>query len=159
MSFIYVPKDSNEDKDDNIHGDSAIFAINAHLSPVRGMAIAELYRNRWVIANEYKSIKGNSLPKCASKDYRPRFLYVTVGVLLHNVWRLSNHFLRTEVDTDLGENPPILAGEIVELVAFCLFDPGAEASHSICERYFPRAVALSLNRQYSDYIASFALIC
>lgn len=29
------------------------------------------------------------------------------------------------LDVDLGEKPPLWAGEIVELVGFCLFDPGS----------------------------------
>ena len=73
---------------------------------------------------EYKSIRKHFLPASASKDYRVRFLYFTIGVLMHNVWRLTNFLLRDEVDVDLGEKPPLRAGEIVELVAFCLFDPG-----------------------------------
>jgi len=53
-----------------------------------------------------------------------RFLYFTIGVMMHNVWRLTNFLLRDEVAVDLGEKPPLRAGEIIELVAFCLLDPG-----------------------------------
>lgn len=88
------------------------------------MGLAEQYRDRWMIENEYKSIKEYFLPTSASADYRNRFLYFAVGVMMYNVWRMTNFLLRDEVDVDLGEDPPILAGEIVELVGFCLFDPG-----------------------------------
>jgi len=47
-----------------------------------------------------------------------------VGVMMYNVWRLANFVLRDEVAVDLGERPPIRAGELIEIVALCLFDPG-----------------------------------
>lgn len=124
ISFIYVPKDTAKDNDDYIEGDYAIFTVNAHVSPDRAMGLAGTYRDRWMIENEYKTIKAHFLPTSASKDYRNRFLIFVIGVMMYNVWRLSNFLLREEVDVNLGENPPILAGEIVELIGFCLFDPG-----------------------------------
>lgn len=36
---------------------------------------------------------------------------------------MANFSLREAVDVDLGNSPPILAGELIELVALCLFDP------------------------------------
>jgi hypothetical protein len=124
VSFVYVPKDSAKDDAEYIEGDYAIFTVNAHVSPDRGMALTEQYRRRWTIENQYKSIKQHFLPQVASADYRNRFLVFVVGVMMHNVWRLANFLLRDEVEGELGEDPPILAGEIVELVGFCLFDPG-----------------------------------
>ena len=124
MSFIYVPKDSAKDDEEYIEGDYAIFTVNAWVGPDRGMGLTERYRDRWRIENEYKSIKQNFLPTLASSDFRSRLLYFVIGVTLYNVWRLSNYLLRDHVDVDLGEDPPILAGEIVELVGLCLFDPG-----------------------------------
>lgn len=44
--------------------------------------------------------------------------------MLYNVWRLTNFVLRGAVDVYLGESPPILAGELVELVGLFLFEPG-----------------------------------
>ena len=124
VSFIYVPNDTAKDKEEYIEGDYAIFTVNAHVKPDRGIGLAEQYRRRWTIENEYKTIKNHFLPTSASSDYRSRFLYFVIGVTLYNVWRLANFLLRDEVDVDLGEDPPILAGEIVELVGLCLFDPG-----------------------------------
>jgi len=124
VSFIYVPKDTAKDDEEYLEGDYAIFTVNAHVGPDRGIGLAEQYRKRWTIENEYKTIKKHFLPSSASSDYRNRFLYFIIGVLLYNVWRLANFCLRDEVDVDLGENPPLLAGEIVELVGLCLFDPG-----------------------------------
>ena len=126
LSIMYVPKDAaieNEEDDDD--GDEyAIFTTNYRVEPDRAQALTGQYRDRWTIENQYKSIRKHFLPTSASKDYRVRFLYFTIGVLMHNVWRLTNFLLRDEVDVNLGEKPPLRAGEIVELVAFCLFDPG-----------------------------------
>lgn len=124
VSFIYVPKDIAKDEEAYIDGTYAIFTVNAHVSPDRAMGLATQYRHRWMIENEYKTIKKHYLPTSASSDYRIRWLYFTIGVLMYNVWRLTNFLLRAEVACNLGEDPPLLAGEIVELVGFCLFDPG-----------------------------------
>lgn len=124
VSIIYLPKDSKSDQETHFKGDYVSFIVNAHVSPDRALGLVEQYRDRWTIENEYKSIKANFLPKSASKDYRIRFLYFVIGVMIHNVWRLSNYFLREMVEVDLGEDPPILGGEIVEILATTLFDPG-----------------------------------
>jgi IS4 transposase len=117
ISYVYKPTDDDEE-------DYAIFTINDHVDAGRAEALIGQYAQRMEIENEYKSIKQNYLPRSASKDYRMRFLYFTVGVMMYNVWRIANFLLRDELDVDLGESPPILAGEMIELVAFCLFDPG-----------------------------------
>lgn len=117
VSIIYL---SGDDEDD----DCSIFTVNGWVDSGRASALTNQYRNRWMIENEYKTIKENFLPQTATKDYRVRFLYFVIGVILHNIWRLANFMLRDEVDVDLGEEPPLRAGEIVELVGFCLFDPG-----------------------------------
>lgn len=124
LSVMYVPKDTAQGNEDFVEGDYAIFTTNAEVSPDRAMGLTSQYRRRWQIENEYKTIKKHFLPTCASKDYRNRFLYFVVGVSMYNVWRLANFVLRDEVDVDLGEKPPLRAGEIVELVGFCLFEPG-----------------------------------
>jgi len=124
LSIMYVPKDTAKGNEDFVEGDYAIFTTNAEASPDRAQALTSQYRRRWQIENEYKTIKEHFLPMCASKDYRNRFLYFVIGVTMYNVWRLANFVLRDEVDVDLGEKPPLRAGEIVELVGFCLFDPG-----------------------------------
>lgn len=60
----------------------------------------------------------------ASSDYRIRLLYFVIGVTMYNVWRFTNFALQEAIDVNLGESPPIPAGEIVEIIGFCLFDPG-----------------------------------
>jgi hypothetical protein len=124
VSVVYVPKDSARDDKEYIEGDYAIFTVNANVGPDRAQGLVGQYRDRWMIENEYKTIKKHFLPTTASADYRNRFLFFVIGVTLYNVWRMAEFIIRDVTDVDLGENPPILAGEIVELVAFCLFDPG-----------------------------------
>lgn len=117
ITYIYTPSKKDEDK-------YAVFTINEHVDHHRAEALLGQYSQRMEIENEYKTIKKHFLPTSASKDYRIRFLYFVIGTLLYNVWRMANFILRDAVDVDLGEHPPILAGELIELVAFCLFDPG-----------------------------------
>jgi IS4 transposase len=93
-----------------------VFVTNEHVTPERAMQLLPQYRHRWEIKNEYKTIKTHFLPKVASKDYRIRFLYFTLGCLLYNVWRLTNLVFREAVSVNLGETPPIPAGELVEVI-------------------------------------------
>lgn len=51
--------------------------------PNRAQALTEQYRQRWTIENQYKAIREHSLPQTATKDYRVRFLYFIIGVILH----------------------------------------------------------------------------
>lgn len=116
ITYVYTPSEENEDQ-------YAIFTINEHVDHHRAEALLGQYGQRMEIENEYKTIKKHFLPTCASKDFRVRFLYFVIGTLLYNVWRMANFLLRDAVSVDLGDSPPILAGEIVELVGMCLFDP------------------------------------
>lgn len=117
ISYIYHPTDEDGEN-------YTIFTVNAHVSTDRAQALIRQYNQRMEIENQYKSIKEHFLPKTCSSDYRPRFLYFVIGVVMYNVWRSANFVLRDEVNVNLGETPPIAAGEIIELIGFCLFDPG-----------------------------------
>lgn len=86
----------------------------------RAAGLKAQYRDRWMIENEYKSIKEHFLPRTTSSDYRVRLFYFVAAVLMYNVWRLTNLLLRTWFDVHLGEKPPVPAGEIIEAIAFCL---------------------------------------
>lgn len=116
ITYIYTPSKKDGDK-------YAVFTVNEHIDHHRAEALLGQYGQRMEIENEYKTIKKHFLPTTASKDFRIRFLYFVVGTLLYNVWRMANFVLRDAVDVGLGESPPILAGELIELVAFCLFTP------------------------------------
>lgn len=105
-------------------GDYSLFTIKGWIDANRAEALTEQYRKRWTVENKFKTMKANFLPQTASKDYRIRFIYFIVGCIMYNIWRLANFVLRDEVNVDFGDDPPILGGEIVELVGFFLFDPG-----------------------------------
>jgi len=117
VTFIFEPTDKSEDE-------YSIFLTNEWVDYHRGTALTGQYSQRWEIENQYKTIKAHFLPSAASGDYRIRLLYFTIAVTLYNTWRLTNFALRDDVDVDLGDSPPIPAGEIIELIAFVLFDPG-----------------------------------
>nr|WP_239640524.1 transposase [Halococcus morrhuae] len=117
-SIIYVPSTEEEE------GQYAVFTTNRDLSPDEAIGFTSQYRQRWVIENEYKTIKKHFLPTTASTDYRVRLLYFVLGVVMYNVWRLTNLLLREAVDVDLGDPPPLRAGEVVELIGFCLAPGG-----------------------------------
>lgn len=125
ITYVYTPSKKDEDK-------YAVFTINEHVDHHRTEALLGQYSQRMEIENEYKTIKKHFLPTSASKDYRIRFLYFVIGTLLYNVWRMANFILRDAVDADLGEHPPILAGELIELVAFCLFTHLTERLFPLC---------------------------
>lgn len=109
VNFMYVPSKSGEG--------SALFTTNTDVSPDRAQGLVAQYRDRWMIENEYKSIKADFLPVTCSKDYRMRMFYFIAATLMYNLWRLTNLVLRDLVDVHLGESPPITAGEFVELLA------------------------------------------
>lgn len=113
VSIIYKPG-----------GEYSIFTVNGWVDPDRAEGLIGQYRHRWQTENSYKTIKENFLPQTATTDYRVRFLYFIISVMMYNVWRLTNFLLRDKVDVNLGEDPPLPAGEVVELVGFFLFDPG-----------------------------------
>lgn len=117
VDFMYVP--SREET-----GSYTIFTTNADVPPERVAGLAAQYRDRWAIENEYKSIKAHFLPRTCSTDYRVRLFYFVAGVLMYNVWRVTNLLLRTMVDVHLGEKPPVPAGEIDELLGLCLGPDG-----------------------------------
>jgi len=104
--------------------------MNAHVDTGRAQALIGQYDQRMEIEGQYASIKQNFLPKTSSVDYRMRFLYFLIGVVMYNVWRMANFILRGEADANLGENPPIAAGEVIELIGLCLFDLGGDAGLS-----------------------------
>jgi hypothetical protein len=114
LSIIYLPSGN----------DYSMFTVNGWVDIHRAKALTDQYRQRWTIENQYKSIKKHFLPQTATKDYRIRFLYFVIGVILHNVWRLANFVLRDMVNVNLGESPPLRAFEIVQLVGKFLFGPG-----------------------------------
>ncbi|ELZ98076.1 transposase IS4 family protein [Haloferax mucosum ATCC BAA-1512] len=113
VDFIYFPP--NEESETY-----AILLTNTDVPVERAAGLKAQYKDRWMIENEYKSIKEHFLPTTSSSDYRVRLFYFVAAVLVYNVWRLTNLLLRTWFDVDLGEKPPVPAGEITEVLALCL---------------------------------------
>ena len=113
MSFMYVPSTEEE-------GQYAVYTTNRDISPDEAMGLTSQYRRRWVIESEYKTIKKHFLPTTALTDYRIRLPYFILGVVMYNVWRLTNLLVRDKVDVNPGDSPPLRAGEVVELIGFCL---------------------------------------
>ncbi|WP_241431120.1 transposase [Halococcus thailandensis] len=112
-SIMYVPSTKEE-------GAHAVFTTNRDVPVEQVQGFVGQYRQRWEIENEYKTIKKHFLPTVGSMDYRVRFLYFVIGVVMYNVWRLTNLLFREAVDVHLGERPPIPAGEFIEILAFCI---------------------------------------
>jgi len=112
-SIMYVPSTKEE-------GAYAAFTTNRDVPLEQVEGFAGQYSQRWEIENEYKTIKKHFLPTVGTMDYRIRFLYFAIGVVMYNVWRLTNLLFRDAVDVYLGECPPIPAGEFTEILAFCL---------------------------------------
>jgi IS4 transposase len=112
-SIMYVPSTEEE-------GAYAVFTTNRDVPLEQVQGFVGQYAQRWRIENEYKSIKKHFLPTVGSMDYRVRFLYFVIGVMMYNVWRLTNLLFRDAVDIYLGEHPPIPAGEFIEILAFCI---------------------------------------
>lgn len=97
----------------------AVFTTDRDVPPEMVQGFAGQYTYRWQIENEYKPIKQHFLPTVASTDYRIRFLYFVIGVVMYNECRVTNLLFRDVVEVHLGEQPPIPAGEFIEILAFC----------------------------------------
>lgn len=115
VDFIYFP--SSEES-----GRYAIITTNMDVPLERAQGLKSQYRERWMIEIEYKTIKQHFLPPTTSTDYRVRLFYFVAGVLMYNIWRLTNLLLRKMFDVHLGDSPPVPAGEVSE--ALLLLGPG-----------------------------------
>lgn len=114
------------DRSTEEEGKYFVMPTNEDVEPERVRGIAEMYRDRWRVECEFRAVKENFLPRVGTDDYRIRFLYFLLGCFLYNVWRTTNMLFRGAVsdDVNLGESPPIPAGELVEFIWGVLFDPG-----------------------------------
>lgn len=117
MTFVYDLSDRSDD-------DYKIWTMNGHLDVGRAKALISQYDQRMQIESQYATIKQHFLQKTSTMEYRKRFLYFLIRSVMYNVWRMTNFILRDNVDVHLGEHPPVPAGEVIELIGFCLFDPG-----------------------------------
>ena len=107
--FIYFP--SNEET-----GKYGMMMTNTDVPVERAPGLVAQYKDRWDIEIEYRCIKEHFLPQTSSSDYRVRLFYFVAGVLMYNVWRLTNLLLRNWIDVNLGDKPPIPAGEVAQVI-------------------------------------------
>ena len=101
---IYVPS-RNDDED----GDYAIFVTNhGHVKPDEIHHWPNIYRRRWDIENQFKSIK-NFFPRTSSTDFRVRFHNFVFAALVYNLWRLTDFLVKVAMDEDIRSQPVLTA--------------------------------------------------
>ncbi|MFC6766372.1 transposase [Natrinema soli] len=106
--------------------DTQVFITNKQVKPEHAKAWVHRYANRWWIEAEYRSIKQHFLARTSSTDHTLRFYYFVFGVLMYNVWRLTDVLLKATISRELTTAPPVLtAGELADWVAIHLqLEPG-----------------------------------
>lgn len=102
-------------------GETQSFITNKRIAPENAEAWVEHYAYRWIIENEYRSIKQEFLAKTCSKDHGLRIYYFVFGILMYNVWRLADVLLKASVSEELTDYTPVLtAGELADWIAIHL---------------------------------------
>jgi hypothetical protein len=77
--------------------------------------VVNIYRRRWDIENQYKSIK-EFMPRTSSMDFRVRFLVFVFATLMYNLWRLTDYLIKLSLDIPLRDEPVIVARTFVRAV-------------------------------------------
>lgn len=114
-NFLYVPSREED-------GQYAVFVTNTdNITPDDLIHIPNLYRRRWDVENQYKSVK-DFLPRTSSMDYRVRFLNVVFATLIYNLWRLTDYLLKRRFDMAIRNVPLITARTFTRAVGFFLRD-------------------------------------
>lgn len=102
-------------------GDTQVFITNKRITAENAEAWVTRYANRWWIEAEYRSIKQEFLARTSSKNHTLRFYYFVFGILMYNVWRLTDVLLKATISRELMTAPPVLtAGEVADWVAIHL---------------------------------------
>ncbi len=105
----------------NENGDTQVFITNERITPENAHRWVTHYAYRWWIEAEYRSIKQEFLARTSSTDHTLRFYYFVFGILMYNVWRLTDMLLKATVSQELTTAPPVLtAGELADWVAIHL---------------------------------------
>ncbi len=105
----------------NENDDTQVFITNKRISPENAAAWVTHYAYRWWIEAEYRSIKQEFLARTCSTDHTLRFYYFVFGILMYNVWRLTDVLLKATVSQELTTAPPVLtAGELADWIAIHL---------------------------------------
>ena len=77
--------------------------------------VVNIYRRRWDIENQYKSIK-EFMPRTSSMDFRVRFLVFVFSALMYNLWRLTDYLIKLSLDIPLRDEPVLGARTFVRAV-------------------------------------------
>jgi len=109
--FLYVPATA-----DDADGNYAVFVTNRdYVEPEEIRHVTNSYSRRWVIENQYKSLKA-FLPKTSSKDYRVRLFSFMFAALLYNLWRLTDFLVKAGLGRDIRSPPVVTAKTFVRAV-------------------------------------------
>lgn len=102
-------------------GDTQPFITNERVEPERAQRWVKRYASRWWIEAEYRSIKQEFLARTSSTDHTLRLYYFVFGILMYNVWRLTDVLLKAPVSRELTNAPPVLtAAELADWIAIYL---------------------------------------
>ncbi|WP_330633567.1 transposase [Halocatena halophila] len=96
------------------NSDTQPFITNKRIIAEHAAAWVNHYANRWWIEAEYQSIKQEFLARTSSKDHTLRFYYFVFGILMYNVWRLTDVMLKATVSRELTTALPV--GKAVDRV-------------------------------------------
>lgn len=103
------------------NGETQSFITNKRIDSEDAEAWVKHYGYRWIIENEYRSIKQEFLATTCSKDHELRIYYFVFGILMYNVWRLADVLLKATVTREITDyTPAITAGELADWVAIHL---------------------------------------
>ncbi|UPM45201.1 transposase [Halocatena salina] len=110
--ILYVPRRDDE---------TQAFITNESIDPEDAEAWVDHYAYRWCIENEYRSIKQEFLARTSSKDHALRIYYFVFGILMYNVWRLTDVLLKATVSREITDYTPVItAGELADWIAIHL---------------------------------------
>lgn len=102
-------------------GETQAFITNETIDPANAEAWVEHYAYRWCIENEYRSIKQEFLATTSSKNRELRIYYFVFGILMYNIWRLTDVLLKASVSREITDYTLVLtAGELADWIAIHL---------------------------------------
>lgn len=94
------------------------FITNEPIRPEDAKAWVTHYAYRWCIENEYRSIKQKFLVRTSSKNHALRIYYFVFGILMYNVWRLTDDLLKATVSQEITDYTSVItAGELSNWIA------------------------------------------
>lgn len=107
-------------------GETQAFITNEPIAPEDAEAWVEHYAYRWCIETAYRSIKQGFWATTSSTNHELRIYYFVFGILMYNVWRLTDVLLKATVTEGITDDTPVLtASELADWIAIHLqFGPG-----------------------------------